>query len=866
MATAPTLTEFDPKIGSRPYGLAAAVYNGQLWVIGGDGKSLGGIATTTLSMTVDPDSPAVQQPANWQTHAIAIEKFEPAITYARCGLAGLGGDGAGLYLAWNEGPGMFTPKSEMGRLYVSRYYDDGSTGTAAWHAPLALLESDGATVVTVGNADADVSATAWGGDTLLVACANVKTNTTNGQQCLYLGVYNTADMDVTSGTWAARWHHAFTAADLQGGDWGPAGAVTVKDLGAHVSMDWVSTGAEDPNDTSAPPPYYLYLFVNPDSSQLNGAAASFLLPLAVDASGVPTPQVPARLRLYVFQQFVPAGTKSPPTVIRDPAGRLTVHCFGGRNTQKQETLHTYTYTTSVPPGTPGYSDAGDAPFPNALASDGTGFTTASNATAPAVAHYIDLARSQPVTVDGKAGTGYPTHEFLLYGGTHVMAQVVPFGTAEVLQNFASYQPCTNDPASGSCEDTKYIISGIFDSPMPVPNQNIVGFQLESDNPGAGTVSYAYTTSTTEQNQSSFSLMGGFKSSGAFTKGIGPAWDIAFSAGPGSVTGSMTGTSQTRQQDHPSYYNVTQDKVGTGVQPLGLLSCATAHIETTAYRFIDAYGNVISDATSDSSDPAPKSATFTVTFTGGATPPFTPYAVIPGDLDSYMPDGINATMQDLGYQGADYFGEVIVANAYTFPDTQLKYFSLGWGTDGHQEETFQATSSSFTEQTWSLQNSDYAGVSGGGGASLFGEGFEMSWSVLAGVTISKSTQSTTTSGFQWGIKVSDTWGPPSWGDDSPTNSLYTGQFDAWKAAMAGYTFLLYFLPVPPAASGLPANAWTQELITYLPRLTRQVFPNPTYIDSSSGAWRICYAVTQYTTNEDYYINGKPYTRQYSGPLT
>ena len=73
-----------PKLGNRPFSSAAALYNGQLWLIGGstDEHGNGKMRQSMLSLldksgkTIDIAGGALSAPANWQTDWLTI----PSIT------------------------------------------------------------------------------------------------------------------------------------------------------------------------------------------------------------------------------------------------------------------------------------------------------------------------------------------------------------------------------------------------------------------------------------------------------------------------------------------------------------------------------------------------------------------------------------------------------------------------------------------------------------------------------------------------------------------------------------------------------------------------------------------------------------------
>ena len=95
------------------------------------------------------------------------------------------------------------------------------------------------------------------------------------------------------------------------------------------------------------------------------------------------------------------------------------------------------------------------------------------------------------------------------------------------------------------------------------------------------------------------------------------------------------------------------------------------------------------------------------------------------------------------------------------------------------------------------------------------------SAMAGADLSRDYSTSTEKETEWGIDISEPWGPPSPGEDAGPKSI------------KHYVFRIYFLPVPTQPSILSANHWTQELFDFLPpdnALTPQ-------IDKNSACWKI-----------------------------
>lgn len=175
-----------------------------------------------------------------------------------------------------------------------------------------------------------------------------------------------------------------------------------------------------------------------------------------------------------------------------------------------------------------------------------------------------------------------------------------------------------------------------------------------------------------------------------------------------------------------------------------------------------------------------------------------YDVTPGDLTSHMPDAINQRMvEKYGYKGSkygyaddNYFGDVICQNA------------LPMGTKNYLEMTWDAVknTSGFTQMQTSYQESSRKydgaidrGISGGAGFELFGIGEKFEFSAMAGAYLSRDYSTSTEKETEWGIDISEPWGPPSPGEDAGPKSI------------KHYVFRIYFLPVPTQPSILPGSS-------------------------------------------------------------
>src|SRR5262249_28790237 len=176
------------------------------------------------------------------------------------------------------------------------------------------------------NATSDISATAWGDDTIIVACANAHSPTTDGQYCVFLGVYNTTDI-TTTGTspqtwiWPARWQTYLTAAQLQAGVLAinPGAPPVVTSVGFRVSIDWFTSvpPTSDPSGSAPTLEYYLAVFLNPSTND-TGSNWTYYFFAPLDQTGAP------QMGSTLYSAFGIPGRTGWESVscFRDPGGRL----------------------------------------------------------------------------------------------------------------------------------------------------------------------------------------------------------------------------------------------------------------------------------------------------------------------------------------------------------------------------------------------------------------------------------------------------------------------------------------------------------------------------------------------------------------
>ncbi len=318
------------------------------------------------------------------------------------------------------------------------------------------------------------------------------------------------------------------------------------------------------------------------------------------------------------------------------------------------------------------------------------------------------------------------------------------------------------------------IKGIADGPIPIPNENTVPYTFPGGFPNScGDIIYGTSLEGTEVQSFSCGMTFGIQSQGESTKGVGPCWDIAVSAGAGSSSVNTTTTQLMKNVAQASGLNSDQS-----VQTSGTLFATGINFNTTLYRFLvpvqDGSGNyeVANDAYTCIATAA--------TLVGENNQKFVPYDVTPGDLTTYTSEAWNRTMKSLGYPGSNYFDDVIKANAYQFAPN-VSYLEFDWTVNSWSYPKFQATDSALKEFSWTFDSSVYMGISYGEDVDFLGMGFDTQAEYMAGVTINLSGNTQTETENQWGITPKSLFCPP------PT----TG-----KPGYQSYTWRLYFLPASP----------------------------------------------------------------------
>ncbi|HSE23586.1 MAG TPA: hypothetical protein VLB68_18100 [Pyrinomonadaceae bacterium] len=764
---------------------AATVFNNTLFILNTFGGVSPGVITFDLTKLKKQNSPtddepingeALTNPANWVVKDLTIpwSNTKPALVSF---------EGA-MYSFVNHG---FTRQLSASRYSLS----DDTTVPGTWSPPITLLESDGKTVLTP-NECSDLSATTVGDNIIILACGHASSSS-NSAGGTFVAIYDTRDLDTSANKWVAKWHDYlpnelpddFPLSEAQGR--------------MHVSVEWFST--VDPNaQKTDPPAYFVGVFVQPEVFRIGGEPSRpvnmsfYRMSLGEQAgSEISITLARALSTVFPFDFFA--------NLIRDPAGRL--RSWISENGKRDFQAVIFQVTVGDNGGGMGLNPA-----------SGESITVADDPiNMPFSLFYVFSAGQSDATVNGQSTTQYPVYEFVFYGRGG-QCQVNRCGTIEVIPDFSVRK---------TKEDLKIplnVISGIIDGPMPVPLENFKDYDPGPGETNAGSMIYGLEKSKDSSHKVSNKWSLGFESQGKMTTGVGPAWDISFKGGMGSEEGDSSGTTTSYDLTVDALITASKSNNDPSIVPDGVLRAVGVQFSITAFRYLDNFGPAV-DSTNNSATNGLKAAMVTQSMVDESVLNFKPYMVTPGKLESYTPEAINATMKGLGYTATpNYFGDVIMTNAYPFTDPTNPYLGYSWSKDGTSGQSFSQWAESFQETSWNLDLHAYGGVSGTSGVSVFGEGAELEWDIMAGIDYSHDSISDTDKKSGWSIGLGDKWGPPS-REDLPES-------------VSAYDFRIYFLPVPVPPSTLTKTYWTTELITQ----TKQGG-----IDGNSGCWRVVYVVTR-----------------------
>ncbi|MCG2665937.1 hypothetical protein ACFPFP_03210 [Bradyrhizobium sp. GCM10023182] len=892
MATPAQNPEIQLGFGARPQGNAVALFGADIFVVGADEHS--DIQQSLYSTDLGFASTTLGNKSSWSNSRLTLPNGFAPQTKGGCALAIQSGEVPALYLFWNQ-PDLWKESNNAGVMVSSLTSvtpPGSSSAPTDWLAGFVLCDENNLPFALQDGAS--ISAVSLGSQAFLVGMVQ-PFPIENGKLMDFamVGVYYVADQQPTKtitssagvfGSWPARNGSSTARSAAEIGALLPAAAGRSGiSLGNRIGLAIVPQVSDaDSSNNLALDMVTVLTLTMADANGSNKASFQVALTWPLDDNGSPAAGQPA------LAWSSPVATKSPLTVLPDPAGRI-IACGSSVTSEKNlskallfETFSTY--------------------GPLAYASQYTVTASSADTSTPASMLFIvdttNPAQSTPEpNADGTGNmttTSYQLLQLLFYGGTTV-AQVQPYGTAEVISNYANislYSP-TVGPA--------VVVTGIIEGPIPLPVSNIIGWQFESTTNDLGSVIYGTSQEKKEQGEQSWNLGGTLTTNGKIGAevgdesfgeggGAGMAWDASASGGYVKTWSTSTSSTLTQPLQQPATASVDKGSmIGNGIVPYGTVFAASGSVSITNLRFLDANKNVISDGTQNATISAPQAPIFAVTnpSTGQSNGyDYVPFMVTPGDLMTYTidgtrsdstPCGINATMAALT-KGTitDYFDSVIWPAAFDFGaaagEQSQKYLNFSWTLGGVTGSAFTGLQTSMHNGSWNVGGSVALGFywDAKAGVPLIG-GVSSSGSVMLGVKGGYSSTTIDTKTAQWGVSLqpfsaTPPWGPPNWGNLPDSAKLAIDP--AWASSViASYRFALLLLPDPQPgdASGLSPGYWVQELITYGNSNATTANPSaflPNNIDPGSGSWKIVYVVLEIRTYED--MNNNTYTYRYTDP--
>lgn len=189
-----------------------------------------------------------------------------------------------------------------------------------------------------------------------------------------------------------------------------------------------------------------------------------------------------------------------------------------------------------------------------------------------------------------------------------------------------------------------------------------------------------------------------------------------------------------------------NSTGSGVTPYGSVVANNVTYGGTYYRILDVSGNPMTGCG--------QACTIAAVLDDTRPTSFTPYLVTPGNLLSYTREQINlaAAGQNLVAPGVDYVANVIEANALQIGGGK-NYLLWSQEFDNKAIPDYLNATDQWQETGWTLQTSDYVGISGGVGVSADGiTVFSFTVESLVGVDLSCTQNTTTEESTQMQIQV------------------------------------------------------------------------------------------------------------------
>jgi len=445
--------------GERPQGNAAALFGPDIFVIGGDDKS--DIQKSIYTAATGFSASSLGNKISWSNSRLALQDSFSTQTKCTCALAIQSLQSLpALYLFWAQ------PNAGVMATSATDVTQPSSGGTSTsptvnWSAGLVLCDDNQAIMPAPDGAC--VSAVSLGSQAFLVAFPSGGNPFNLGA----IGLYYVADqlpstmtttLAGTFGIWPARAMRAFSALEL--GALLPAVAGTGNSFGNICSIavtpqvNGTSADGNNPlllnlvmlltltmEDHSGKTPFQMAV-----TCPLDDTGSPLTVPFALAWSSTPT-------------------TKSPLTLLSDPAGRLVASgsSLEGGTKQEEDSLVFHLFNT--------YAQL-------QYLAQTTQSAQSSNTSTPATSLFI-VDTSNPTTTTSKnvtqngtmTSTSYPLLQLVFYGGTTV-AQSITYGSAVSMANYSNFALTTQDGGA------TVVVTGIIDGPLPMPAANVIGWQFE----------------------------------------------------------------------------------------------------------------------------------------------------------------------------------------------------------------------------------------------------------------------------------------------------------------------------------------------------------------------------------------------------
>lgn len=490
-------------------------------------------------------------------------------------------------------------------------------------------------------------------------------------------------------------------------------------LGTDVTNAWFTQGGADN--------YLVSAFYGVTGSDVADHQTLLML-VKLDENGLPTGKLLKQKSLTAYNKSV--------CLQRDPCGQIRMYYADSDNVLQAVTL---------------YTDSLDMNLSSAAPLNGNSSVQIQDS--PSATFALDVLVQDP---NDENHSTRDVYEVVMYGDdtqqdasnaneVDLTCQIAYYGQLEnivAIETLDYYNYTTQPWAAGL----------IMDGPFPVPSYAVQDLAPYTQ---IASVRYNVTETYGSGHTVEASVAAGIKTSGEAVVGVGVAWDISITAG---VTGTMSDSHRTEVEESRNGFTSTQaNEGGMTVSNQGTIYVNHLTWVRNESHMLDPNGNLVTTA--------PINSTIIVNPTDRYQIEYPVYSTTPGDLNSYSPDGINATMNALfppgcdyrknwGDWGTNYYQEVIEANAQPLTSNK-NYLEFVIGPSGMTSQAFNDITQTFTEFGWTLDSSIWAGVAAAFEAEetkFFGFDASVTAQGLVGVDFSVKTADATEQEEDWGIYV------------------------------------------------------------------------------------------------------------------